>query len=717
MSLNRVFLAGLAVFCLSMAVYIITLNPVFHANDSPETAACAYTLGIQHPPGYPLAALAGRIFTFLPVGSPGFRVNLKAAFFGSLTCVMLFLILLAVLKNPGEDGPAPLVAAFAASLLFAFSPTFWAEALSSKGGIYTLNAFFLMAVIWQVFEWERTKKIKYMYLAAFTYGLSLSNHWESMAVAGPALALFVILGLNRDGFYRRITPKNIAFCAGFLVLGMTVYAYLLIRSKTAILNWGRPGTFAQLLQVILREQYADLEKARSISTVASQVKNAALLLLNEFSPAGLLAALAGAALMLLKKRRERAVFFLALAGTILAALSFYFNLKEEMLWIMDVFMVPVYAVMAVFIGAVIKAVLDLLKSGIRSPESGVNYKAGYAAAVILPFLTLGANYGRSDQSRYFYAYDFGMNIIKSIEPPAIALLDGDFNVMPQMYFRYVDKKTGFCPVTSIFLYKPWGVINQRIECPDVKFTSALNDSFSSKLENIVSLNFRDMGIYTSVFRKSIEEFYPALNKVLAPNGLAMKLVFDRKAALKDAEAGLKKLSYRGLLENKSYQNSTTMLCVSNYSSAYMEAGNAFKDAVELKKAFYYMNRAVMLANKKTKAQSYTHLGILYSTAGDNESAIAQYKKAVEADRNLPEPYSNLAGLMNGKGDYDAAIKYSLEAIRLKPKFSEAYNNLAIAYYNKGDMANAIMNMEKAVEYNPSNELARRNLGIMKGEIK
>jgi tetratricopeptide (TPR) repeat protein len=197
----------------------------------------------------------------------------------------------------------------------------------------------------------------------------------------------------------------------------------------------------------------------------------------------------------------------------------------------------------------------------------------------------------------------------------------------------------------------------------------------------------------------------------------MKLTFDKKAAVNDAEVNLKKASYRGLMDGKRALNSTTMLCVSNYSSAYMELGNAFKDLGDLKKAFFYMKRAVMLANEKTRAQSLTHLGILYSISGDNMTAVEMYKKAVEADPKLPEPYSNLSGIYNSTGQYDEAVKYAAEAIKQKPAFPEAYNNMAIAFYNKGDKKKAAELLEKSLQYDPANEMIKKNLAVIKAEIK
>ena len=61
-------------------VYVRTASPAFPPDDSPETITAAATLGIQHPPGYPLATLLGRVaVAAIPLGPPAVRVDLLSA--------------------------------------------------------------------------------------------------------------------------------------------------------------------------------------------------------------------------------------------------------------------------------------------------------------------------------------------------------------------------------------------------------------------------------------------------------------------------------------------------------------------------------------------------------------------------------------------------------------------------------------------------------------
>ncbi len=81
------------IFLLSFAVYLITLCPTVYVGDSGEFTTAAYTLGITHPPGYPLYVLFGKIFTLIiPFGNIAYRVNLMSAFFGALSCGIVYLV-------------------------------------------------------------------------------------------------------------------------------------------------------------------------------------------------------------------------------------------------------------------------------------------------------------------------------------------------------------------------------------------------------------------------------------------------------------------------------------------------------------------------------------------------------------------------------------------------------------------------------------------------
>jgi hypothetical protein len=75
------FLLGSGLFITAFITYLFTLCPSIYFGDSGELIAMICTLGVPHPTGFPLYILAGKLFAFLPLASPAFRVNLMSAFF------------------------------------------------------------------------------------------------------------------------------------------------------------------------------------------------------------------------------------------------------------------------------------------------------------------------------------------------------------------------------------------------------------------------------------------------------------------------------------------------------------------------------------------------------------------------------------------------------------------------------------------------------------
>ena len=95
---------GIFVFLSSFIIYLSTLAPgIVAAGDNAELITSAWTLGIAHPPGYPLFSFLGRLLCFLPLSSVAARVNLSSALFGSLTVYLLYLDIL-VFADPKKRG-------------------------------------------------------------------------------------------------------------------------------------------------------------------------------------------------------------------------------------------------------------------------------------------------------------------------------------------------------------------------------------------------------------------------------------------------------------------------------------------------------------------------------------------------------------------------------------------------------------------------------------
>src|SRR5262245_22407638 len=75
-------------------VYWRTMAPTVFGLDSAELTTGAYVLGIVHAPGSPLFLLLAHVFTWLPFGDVGYRVNLLSVCAAAAAIAIVCAILL-----------------------------------------------------------------------------------------------------------------------------------------------------------------------------------------------------------------------------------------------------------------------------------------------------------------------------------------------------------------------------------------------------------------------------------------------------------------------------------------------------------------------------------------------------------------------------------------------------------------------------------------------
>jgi superkiller protein 3 len=117
---------------------------------------------------------------------------------------------------------------------------------------------------------------------------------------------------------------------------------------------------------------------------------------------------------------------------------------------------------------------------------------------------------------------------------------------------------------------------------------------------------------------------------------------------------------------------------------------------------------------------YCLLGDIYSTLGQFESAITEYKMAIWLDNlNIPA-YRHLCKAYEDLGDYDNAVEVYKKLIQIMPNMPEFHSNLANILYVKGDIEGAVSHFQTAVTLNPSKEwtsVVNQTLGFVFQEAK
>ncbi len=244
----------------SFLVYFVTLGPSVGLEDSGELAVAGDHLGVPHPPGYPIWTIISYIFarifsfvTFRGQPNPAWAIALSSAVFGALAagCTAMLITrsasdmlsdLKSVIKRTDRKGEELLcwVGGVAGSLIFAFSPVMWSQ--STIVEVYSLGAFFLMLVMLLTYRWMRRPQDKVLWLAAFVFGLGLTNYQVLLLAALP---LIVIIFL-----------RNIALFRDFILVSIPI------------------GLYALILKLGSLDQQTDLVKHRAFGTAFKITGNA-----------------------------------------------------------------------------------------------------------------------------------------------------------------------------------------------------------------------------------------------------------------------------------------------------------------------------------------------------------------------------------------------------------------------------------------------------------
>jgi hypothetical protein len=116
-AIARIDWRAITAFGVPFVLYLLTLAPTVYNLDSAELTTAAATGGITRATGYPLYLLLGNLWSRLPLGDVGYRMNLFSAFNGALTVALAERILRCWRVQPW--------AAFGALGLLACAPFFW----------------------------------------------------------------------------------------------------------------------------------------------------------------------------------------------------------------------------------------------------------------------------------------------------------------------------------------------------------------------------------------------------------------------------------------------------------------------------------------------------------------------------------------------------------------------------------------------------------------
>lgn len=206
--------ASATAFVVPLVAFLSAAHPGVDFWDSGEMQTVPYILGIAHPTGFPTFTLLGWAFSHaFPFGDIATRITVMCAIGMALAAWFLY-------RGARELDVDPASAAGAA-LVFALGPIVWQH--GSRTEVHALAMMFAALVLWLALRWWRAPQGRLLCLTALVMGIAIANHTVAVLLL-PGLVWMLAAR------YRSLRGRELAVACALFVLGLSLYAYLPLRS-------------------------------------------------------------------------------------------------------------------------------------------------------------------------------------------------------------------------------------------------------------------------------------------------------------------------------------------------------------------------------------------------------------------------------------------------------------------------------------------------------
>lgn len=694
--MNKQSIYSLTAFILSFLIYMITLCPTVYVGDAGELISASYLLGIGHPPGYPLYCLLGKLFTiFIPVANIAFRINILSAVFSSCAIFIFYWMILQLFKFFNFSGTSGNLntTAFITSLFLAFSRTLWAQTIDAE--VYTLNAFFVVLILYLLLSYLNSKNHWILYLFSFIFGLGLTNH-HTLALLSPVFIAYIIHMLWTRNYEIKTNIKILSLMIMTSLLGLSLYLYLPIRAFTfPIVNWGNPQKLSFITDHLLRKQYGSLSEAPlSIKLLIEQLTAYSQLVYNEFSQYIFLFIPLGIIIAFLQKKTKFLLLVLPswFFSSIVFILISNFRITPHNISIVEVFFIPSHIFIAILIAAGIFSIFQFAHKFIKS---SISRNLISLLVILLCILPLNANMKETNRSSFYLPYDYGVNVLNTPSPNSVLFSAGDSSTFVAMYLQLVEGMR-----KDLAVLDDTGTVFKNIYGEDfIKMSQQAHDM----LLNARQLNIIKGKLPIYLILGSNVHNMSGLN--IKPIGLIFKVIkpFENELIEKNP---WKRYSLSSLY---SKLNLTTYLEKDLKAQHFFSLGEYYFDKGDmvLAKKMYKITAEIgeeVDAIKNSLAATFTRKNLI-------EDAFVLAKDAVKMYPNNPDVHNALGASYLGMREYEKAISEFTKAIEIQPNFSEAYNNLGVTYLRMGILGKSIEAYQRAISIKPGDVELHKNLGI------
>ena len=709
----KIFLPPALVFAGTFAVYLYTLCPTVYWDDAGELIAACYTLGIPHPPGHPLYAILGKLFTLIPVGSPAMRVNLMSAFFGALTCAVLFQLVRELIEQDEDIKRFAVYGGIVAALAAGFSLILWNQSVLAE--TTTLHSFFMLLVTLMAFridvsDPDSRRMTGQLLIFSFIYGLSFTNHVAGLFFM-PSLCLILLYRLR----LRLFRPGRFVAMILLFFLGFSVYVYLPIASRfNPPVDWGNPENLKNFWWVVSAKQYSgSLARTPDLLAILRGVKNVSDTLISNLSLLG--CAFAAVGCVRLWKRRKQVIVY----GLLIILVLYATSLNSAFIF---VYMLPAVLMLAMWAGygvATLCGWTERMAAGLEGIRARLVGRSAHAAGALLVAILLVGHFDDCNMREYTYARDYGIELLGSLPENAV-LITGTANpLFIAWYLQYCeDFRPDVKVITRNALRRPGYMDQIRRQYPELEIPSQF-ESESDAGADASSINDRGGGLLwyaNSYFKKFYElnsddfpifwegiEANHSLLERFEPCGLVFRI--NPSGGGVDSECPEPPNSHEigANIDHDPAAGKVYGKHLFNYGFFHQRHG-------DIAKATGYYEEALSL--RPDDARPLNNIGAMLAEQGKTDEAFEKFRAALKRDPSNPMSNHNVGQILLDRGDAEEAIPYFERAIAVDPGNFEDYYSLGLCYASTGRNRRSAEILEKALEIKPGSYEVLSSLGVV-----
>lgn len=429
-------------------VYLQTQVKSIYGGDAGDLAVAIKTIGIAHPPGYPLYTILGIILnTLIPMGTLAWRVGFVSLISSIIALFYLYRLIYLLTEKS--------FISFITVATVAFLYPIWLYSVVVE--VFALNNMFLAVLLYYSFLFAKNNNIRDFYLLSYLFGLSLSHHHIIIFIL-PVIILLVYK--NK----RSIKLRNIIISSLLIFSGLIPYFYLWLSSMfNPALNWQGPPTFINFWNVLTRAGYGTFTAGKFIANVPI-LRFLSLwgffdFVYKDFRILGLILIFSGIYISFKWYKKYSFPLIFGLLSYIFFLFYASFPLSENfMVGTFERFIQPLYLILGIYLsfGLVLfmKIFEKVINNLITFPNRFVVLRLISCLFLIYPLGMLILNYPKiSILKNDFTAENLGRDILNSVEKEAILIISTDTPLFDTQYVYWSENK--WRQVKLIHLSKLW----------------------------------------------------------------------------------------------------------------------------------------------------------------------------------------------------------------------------------------------------------------------